>query len=1506
MKKYLPTSIIEQSYIPRPGRRFKSFSVKLIVIAVTFVLTTMSSAKVIAASPSLTGLTISIGTLSPAFASGTISYTVSESSSTSSVTVTPTASSGSTFTMTLNGTTVSASNPLTLNAGTNPISIAVTQGNTTVTYTITVTRENISYTGSPYNYLAGTTITPLTPINTGDTPTGYAVSPTLPAGLSCNTSTGVISGTPTTVTAAANYTITATYSTVGITATTIINITIAGQPQTIAFTLSSPQVYGTAPISLNGTASSGLTVSYSSSNTSVVSVSGSTLTIVGVGTATITASQAGSSTYAAATDVTQSITVTAKALTISGLTANDKTYDGTTTATLSGTGTLSGVVSGDVVSYNSTGTFATANVGTNITVTLTLTGAQAGNYTLTQPGITANITAAPLNVTATGPTKSYGTVLSTGTSSINFTATGAVTGETVTSVTLTADANGQSATAPVGATYVVTPSLATGTGGFLASNYNITYNIYAGTVTPAALTITAIGPSLADSAVFTNGIYTTYFVSTPTAVSGETVTSVTLTSSPTLDGTQPAGTPYTITPSAATGTGGFLASNYTITYVPYSDQLSNNSYTWTGASDNNWTNSANWTASRSPSSYPHTTNDDVNIGVTLYASTNSQPTLNATETISSLTFGPNGGNAVTLTVSPGYNLTVGSELTLNAGTGIINLANSGTVAVSGGLTNKTGETFNVNPSSTTSGTLTIGNSFNNIGTATFGYGTVTMDSTFVNSGIATFGAGAVNIVKTYINSGTTTFGSGAVTMSGSFTNSGTTTFGTGLVTFNAPGPSVTDISTLKANPVTFNNVLFTGTNAQYLLHTNHGNGGGGVFNVASTGVMTLSNGTRVGTTNVEFTLLSDANGSATIANIPLGCKITGKVNVQRYISAKRGYRLISSPVYLSAVNVNNVYSLNYVQNTSYITGTNALGGFDKVGNPTLYLYRENLAPLYTTFLNSGFRGINDLTQAPDYYLDIDGGPYDIPVGNGFLFFYRGDRYKALVGVETVPSYPATAADLTATGALNQGDIIVKEWYGPPEGNLGFTTVSNDVTAEGANLVGNPYPSSIDWDNFSNTNSSAAIYGQNVAPFSYQLVQGTGNYGVFDASTPGIAGTNGATNIIPSGEGFFVYATGTGAALTFTEAAKTNTQVTGAALFMSKTPLASNNTQYLRLQLKLDSVNSDETIMRFNGNTKTTYDPMEDARYKLGYGKVSLSSLSSDNIPLAINQLPLASKGDTIRLKVSVSVVGSYNLSLKNIEGIPQIYDIWLKDAFTKDSVNMRKDSAYSFTISTDTASYGSNRFRLILLQNPALAYKLLSFDAKKTSGREAEITWTTKNEQNYTYFTVERSTDHGKTYVVVGDMPSNGAGTYSLLDKDPPHAADQYRLKSEDFNGTISYSNVVTLIYGNPGNSLAGNISVYPNPASHLINLTINQNSNNNQFSDLPVTQTLSTVQTTTGTQSYNIKIISITGSVISNATSSQAIWQNDVSNLAPGTYFIEVVNNSDKSLVGKSAFVKL
>ncbi len=68
----------------------------------------------------------------------------------------------------------------------------------------------LSY-ASPLQATAGTAIAPLSPTVTGSV-SSYSVSPALPAGLTLNTTTGVISGTPSAATAQATYTVAAANS----------------------------------------------------------------------------------------------------------------------------------------------------------------------------------------------------------------------------------------------------------------------------------------------------------------------------------------------------------------------------------------------------------------------------------------------------------------------------------------------------------------------------------------------------------------------------------------------------------------------------------------------------------------------------------------------------------------------------------------------------------------------------------------------------------------------------------------------------------------------------------------------------------------------------------------------------------------------------------------------------------------------------------------------------------------------------------------------------------------------------------------------------------------------------------------------------------------------------------------------------------------------------------------------------------------------------------------------
>ena len=661
----------------------------------------------------------------------------------------------------------------------------------------------------------------------------------------------------------------------------------------------------------------------------------------------------------------------------------------------------------------------------------------------------------------------------------------------------------------------------------------------------------------------------------------------------------------------------------------------------------------------------------------------------------------------------------------------------------------------------------------------------------------------------------------------------------------------------------------------------------GAITAASNLVITLSASSTL-TNNGTFTLASDANGSASIAAIPSTSSVTGNISVQRYISGIRGYRLVTSPVYTATANGNNIYSINYLLNSTYVSGTNfQTTATSKRGNPSMYLYRENMTPAYTTFLNSNFRGISDISAAPNYSINIDGGPFNIPVANGYLLFFRG-------GLSTATPYvsgsAAAATTVTAVGTLNQGSITFKDWFTPTNSKLSYTSTS-PVGTIGFNLVGNPYPSSIDWDKFSQTSSSNGIYGPNVATYVEMLNPTSGSYGVYYAGSgaSGPLNTNGASNVIPSGSGFFVVALNNAATLTFNENAKTTAQVTGASLLMSTTAQAQVNNQYLKLQMTKDSIHNENIVIRFNENAKTAFDFNADALYFRGFSPVSLSSSSSDHIALAINQQPLPKQSATrVGLNIAATESGTYTMSLKALAALPRLYDIWLMDNYRKDSVDMRVNPSYLFDINTkDTTSLGRNRFVLVVRQNPAYAYKLLDFAANKVNNvREVNVVWDTRNEGNYTRFTVERSTDNGETYQVLGGVAAGDQGTYSFIDKSPANGTNLYRLKQEDLNNNISYSGIVTIQYANTNSIVSHNLSVYPNPASNTINLAISSQS------------------TDAGT--YNIRFVSSTGLVVKEVTSSQASWQGNISNLMPGTYIVRVMNTKTQSFVGESKLIKL
>jgi gliding motility-associated-like protein len=350
-------------------------------------------------------------------------------------------------------------------------------------------------------------------------------------------------------------------------------VTIA---QTITFAATGTKTYGDADYDAGATSTNnGTAITYASDNTAVATIVSGKVHIVAVGSVNITASQAADATHSAATNVVQQLTVTKKDLTI---TANNKTKNyGIELVSEVGSQafTTSGLVNGESIGQinveYSTGKAANAAVGTypaQVRPFQALGGTfNSANYTITYVKGDITVNTAVLNIAATGPTKEYGTAITTiPNSTINFSTDGLQNGETVTSVTLTPNPAAASATTSAGTPFGMAPSNAAGANGFVASNYHINYIAVVDFVKTKALTIAAKNANKTYGQELTSGAGSTEF--TPTGLTNsETIGNVTIAYGTGANATAAVGT-YTSSVTASSATGGtFNPANYIISYT---------------------------------------------------------------------------------------------------------------------------------------------------------------------------------------------------------------------------------------------------------------------------------------------------------------------------------------------------------------------------------------------------------------------------------------------------------------------------------------------------------------------------------------------------------------------------------------------------------------------------------------------------------------------------------------------------------------------------------------------------------------------------------------------------------------------------------------------------------------------------------------------------------------------------------------------------------------------------
>jgi len=683
---------------------------------------------------------------------------------------------------------------------------------------------------------------------------------------------------------------------------------------------------------------------------------------------------------------------------------------------------------------------------------------------------------------------------------------------------------------------------------------------------------------------------------------------------------------------------------------------------------------------------------------------------------------------------------------------------------------------------------------------------ITHGNVIVSGGITKLLEGSTTIEGTLtINAGKLAVGSNTLTLNGGFSGSATNCIssnGNSHLTFGGTGnianffvDQATAGTTNKFHILTYNRTGATITLANRL-------------QIAQAVVPTA--GTLNSNGNLE--LLSDNNTDARIGP-GTGNYLTGNVIVNRYVpSVVRRWRFFSPGV--------KNFTFNQFIDDMFLSGPGGTtNGFDQSSNnsPSLYTYQES------TVGGRGWKTVSNINNS-------------LVAGRGVMVFVRGDR--TITGWFTAPFPAQNQVMVDFTGEVNTGDISPALTY----------TNTGVADNDGWNLVGNPYPSPINWANVTRTNLSQFYYIYNPQTGSYVAKNGNQE--------------------IASGQAFFVQAIAANPTLTFTESCKSVGNP-------NKYFKAAKLTQSLYVKMVRDSVNMDEAWINLKSGNSNTFVNNEDAP-KFYNSLINLSVLTSDNKEVQINNAQPINSNDTFVLNTQASANGTYELYL-DPSNITATVGVFLIDRKLNTITNLRQQNTVSFTIANNDTTTFKRRFAVVFTANGTLPVTYKSFSAT-AKNNNVQLTWETASEKNSSHFEIERSID-GSNFETIGNIKaagnSNTVKSYVALDKEilAQHNTVYYRLKQVDFDQKFEYSKVVTVSVENNSNEPV----LYPVPAQNYISLKANN--------------------------MISAKVMDVTGKVMEvNQVNNGNEITFDLSNLSEGMYFM-VIETQD-GLVKKN-FIK-
>jgi hypothetical protein len=440
-------------------------------------------------------------------------------------------------------------------------------------------------------------------------------------------------------------------------------------------------------------------------------------------------------------------------------------------------------------------------------------------------------------------------------------------------------------------------------------------------------------------------------------------------------------------------------------------------------------------------------------------------------------------------------------------------------------------------------------------------------------------------------------------------------------------------------------------------------------NVVNNGSYINSNNTTIfsgnaqvvsGTTPVVFDNMTVGSGSTTTFNT-VGQSLNGILLCNGTINANGNITLLSTASHTALIDGSGTGQVN--------------------GNVTIQRY-----------LSSGF-GYRYLSS-PFQSATVGEFSDNIKLTDPFPTFYRYDESRTTSGwvsyvdplgvLNPMQGYAANFGSseppliFDVTGVVNNGSLSTTLFNHNNTYSLGF------------NLVGNPYPSPIDWDatsGWTKINIDDALY--------YFEASSTDEYGgTYVTYLNGVSSNGQATNLIPSMQGFFVHVSDGTWPVTGTLATNNDVRVTDLTHPLIKSDIISRPLIRLTAEFSDDTLSVDPVVIYFDEKATDKFDGQLDALKLMNTDLMvpNLYTVGSDGLRLSISALPIIS--DTLyRVPLGLKINRDGNIIFKicSLEGNLTDMEIYFSDITSGVKQDLLRDKKYEVNL-----EYGQyeNRFFL--------------------------------------------------------------------------------------------------------------------------------------------------------------------------------------------------------------------